>query len=77
MLTDTERRIFQTCLDTVLHFGLATTVRVAGGWVRDKLLGLQSDDIDITLDDHLGREFAARVNEFLDLQVSVREGALL
>ena len=26
------------------------TLRVAGGWVRDKLLGLESNDIDVALD---------------------------
>lgn len=29
-------------------------MRVAGGWVRDKLIGKDSDDIDIALDDMLG-----------------------
>ena len=34
-----------------------TVVRVVGGWVRDKLLGLKSDDIDIAID-MPGYEFA-------------------
>jgi tRNA nucleotidyltransferase (CCA-adding enzyme) len=33
-------------------------LRVAGGWVRDKLMGIESDDIDIALDDMYGEEFA-------------------
>ncbi|GMI20375.1 hypothetical protein TeGR_g10047, partial [Tetraparma gracilis] len=37
------------------------TPRVAGGWVRDKLLGLQSDDIDVAVDEGTGEAFAARV----------------
>ena len=40
-------------------------MRVAGGWVRDKLLGLESDDIDIALDDMMGQEFAKMINEHL------------
>jgi len=32
-------------------------LRVAGGWVRDKLLSLESDDIDITLDTMMGEAF--------------------
>ncbi len=36
-------------------------MRVAGGWVRDKLLGLESDDIDIALDDISGETFAKMV----------------
>ena len=42
---------------------LNTTLRVAGGWVRDKLLGKDSDDIDIALDDMTGEEFAKLINE--------------
>ena len=37
--------------------------------MRDKLLGRQSLDIDIALDDMLGREFAERVNVHLAEQV--------
>ena len=36
-------------------------MRVAGGWVRDKLLGKESDDIDIALDDMFGEEFAGMI----------------
>jgi tRNA nucleotidyltransferase/poly(A) polymerase len=32
-------------------------MRVAGGWVRDKLLRKQSNDIDIALDDMKGEQF--------------------
>jgi tRNA nucleotidyltransferase/poly(A) polymerase len=42
-----------------------SVVRVAGGWVRDKLLGLPSDDIDIALDNISGVEFANIVKECL------------
>jgi len=31
-------------------YGLNVQMRVAGGWVRDKLLGSESDDIDIAVD---------------------------
>jgi tRNA nucleotidyltransferase (CCA-adding enzyme) len=41
--------------------GKTTTLRVAGGWVRDKLLGKESDDIDIALDDMFGEEFAEMI----------------
>eukprot|EP00898_Chlorokybus_atmophyticus_P008259 jgi/Chlat1/8434/Chrsp80S07921 len=51
-----------------IHFGLKTQLRVAGGWVRDKLLGRESHDIDIALDDMLGREFGEKVNEYLTLK---------
>ena len=41
---------------------LDTTLRVAGGWVRDKLLGKESMDIDITLDDIKGIDFVRLVD---------------
>lgn len=64
-LTPLETRIFETLLGACEHHGASTTLRVAGGWVRDKVLGLQSGDIDIALDDSMGAAFAARVNEYL------------
>ncbi|CAJ1967093.1 unnamed protein product [Cylindrotheca closterium] len=100
-LTDEERQLFQLLRRARKETDLSTTLRVAGGWVRDKLLAtpeftrtqiregrltskyvatsmgrqgtkvLASDegqkpvDIDIALDDMLGREFADRLNEYL------------
>ncbi|CAM0950162.1 unnamed protein product [Alopecurus aequalis] len=63
-LTEEEERIFGRLLDVVRHFGLGTQVRVAGGWVRDKLLGKDSTDIDIALDNMTGQNFCERVNEY-------------
>jgi tRNA nucleotidyltransferase/poly(A) polymerase len=37
-------------VETAERAGKGTSVRVAGGWVRDKLLGLPSHDIDVCLD---------------------------
>ncbi|CAK9170232.1 unnamed protein product [Ilex paraguariensis] len=64
-LTDKERQIFDRLLQVLRHFNLQTQLRVAGGWVRDKLLGKDSDDIDIALDNMLGREFCEKVNGYL------------
>lgn len=78
-LTEEEARIFNVLRETVAYKHRSTCVRVAGGWVRDKvylhftevhlmyaqLLGLPNDDIDIALDDQLGSEFAMSVNEYL------------
>ncbi|KAK1275469.1 hypothetical protein QJS04_geneDACA001839 [Acorus gramineus] len=65
-LTEAEEKIFRRLLDVVRHFKLPTQLRVAGGWVRDKLLGKESKDIDIALDDMLGREFCEKINQYLD-----------
>jgi hypothetical protein len=36
-LTEMEEKIFQILTATLDHFGLKTQLRVAGGWVRDKV----------------------------------------
>ena len=63
--TELEEEVFSTLLEVVKEFELSCTLRVAGGWVRDKLLGRHSTDIDIALDNMLGREFAEYVNQYL------------
>ncbi|KAJ2219734.1 CCA tRNA nucleotidyltransferase, mitochondrial [Coemansia sp. RSA 1722] len=40
-------------------------LRIAGGWVRDKLLGLESHDIDIAIDHMSGYDLAQHVNAYL------------
>lgn len=40
-------------------------LRIAGGWVRDKLLGLESHDIDVAVDKMTGYELAQHVNGYL------------
>ncbi|CAA6669782.1 unnamed protein product [Spirodela intermedia] len=73
-LTEKEERIFQQLLGVVRHFQMETQLRVAGGWVRDKLLGRECFDIDIALDNMLGREFCDKVNEYLSLTGEERRG---
>ncbi|KAK4440743.1 CCA tRNA nucleotidyltransferase, mitochondrial [Sesamum alatum] len=64
-LTPKEKLIFDCLLQVVEHFNLTTQIRVAGGWVRDKLLEKECHDIDIAVDDMSGREFCEKVNEYL------------
>ena len=56
-LSDRERNLFETLTQ---HLA-GTELRVAGGWVRDKLLGLSSDDIDISLNNLTGLEAAQKL----------------
>ncbi|KZT55979.1 hypothetical protein CALCODRAFT_436382 [Calocera cornea HHB12733] len=42
----------------------AVECRIAGGWVRDKLLGLASDDIDVALSTMTGLPFALGLSGF-------------
>jgi tRNA nucleotidyltransferase/poly(A) polymerase len=64
-----ETQIFDTLLAARAHHGLETTLRCAGGWVRDKLLGRESHDIDIAVNDMTGAEFGAKVAEYQKSQV--------
>lgn len=48
-LTSQEREIFNILINAKKEFNLNIEYRVAGGWVRDKLLGKGSDDIDIAV----------------------------
>jgi tRNA nucleotidyltransferase (CCA-adding enzyme) len=52
------------------HCGSTTSVtpleiRVAGGWVRDKLLGLETHDVDVAVDSLTGVQFAKLVQGYL------------
>ena len=38
-----------------------SVLRVAGGWVRDKLMGIDSNDIDIALEKYTGTEAANEI----------------
>ncbi len=49
-LTPKEKNIFDFLRQVKSDHGLNIQMRVAGGWVRDKLLGMESDDIDIAVD---------------------------
>ena len=45
ILSETEHQLFEVLQEAAARSD--TIVRIAGGWVRDKLLGLHSDDIDV------------------------------
>lgn len=50
-LNDREFKLFDDIAKMLQFYNLQTTVRVVGGWVRDKLLNRLSDDIDLSVDD--------------------------
>lgn len=41
-------------------------IRITGGWVRDKLLGKESHDLDIALNNLSGEEFADQLSKYLE-----------
>ncbi|KAG9396524.1 tRNA nucleotidyltransferase [Carpediemonas membranifera] len=63
-LTELETQLFDILKAVLAKYECKTTLRVAGGWVRDKVLGKQNEDIDITTDNVTGREFAEKVVEY-------------
>lgn len=57
------------------HRPTATTpceARIAGGWVRDKLLGLPSHDLDVSLSSMTGHHFALFLKAYLESEVFPR-----
>ncbi|KAJ7630487.1 hypothetical protein FB45DRAFT_915676 [Roridomyces roridus] len=78
-LTDTENELCvlldECCTDLRETKGLNTSCRIAGGWVRDKLLGMESNDIDIALSDMMGDDFAGHLAAFAK-QKNVKTGAI-
>jgi len=42
-------------------------LRFTGGWVRDKLLGVGSHDIDVAINDMTGYQFGLKMKEYLEI----------
>ncbi|KAK1940510.1 CCA tRNA nucleotidyltransferase [Phytophthora citrophthora] len=64
-LTTAEEELFSFLLEVAAQPAAdGAVLRVAGGWVRDKLLGRDSDDVDIVLDRMTGKAFADLVNSY-------------
>mmetsp|Transcript_24461 Transcript_24461/g.36687 ORF Transcript_24461/g.36687 Transcript_24461/m.36687 type:complete len:624 (-) Transcript_24461:114-1985(-) len=61
-----EEKIFNTIKDMLVELKSDTEVRVAGGWVRDKCLGKESDDIDFSVDKMNGEQFAKAMQEYIE-----------
>ena len=64
-LTPQEEGLFSVLRAAGAAGSPSTVIRVAGGWVRDKLLGRQSHDIDIVLDNVSGCTFAEHVRRYM------------
>ncbi len=69
-LTDQEALLRQLLLDVSSYIGTLgeytkPDLRFTGGWVRDKLLGSTSNDIDISISSMTGYKFGTLMKEFL------------
>lgn len=67
-LSDKEKETFETLLKIAKENDTNTVLRVAGGWVRDKLFGKESFDIDIALNNISGEKFSNIVANKLGLK---------
>ncbi|KAJ3268809.1 CCA tRNA nucleotidyltransferase, mitochondrial [Terramyces sp. JEL0728] len=73
-LTDLELKIQSVLLQVVdsIHRNKPHLekihLRIAGGWVRDKLMGHESNDIDVAIDTMNGEPFAQYVKEWMHNQ---------
>ncbi|MCJ1288219.1 CCA tRNA nucleotidyltransferase, mitochondrial [Xylographa opegraphella] len=70
-LTDHEETLRQLLLDVSKYIEteggcIRPQLRFTGGWVRDKLLGIESKDIDIGIDSMTGYEFGTLMKQYLD-----------
>ncbi|KAH7883919.1 hypothetical protein F5I97DRAFT_1930135 [Phlebopus sp. FC_14] len=77
-LTDAENKLC-VLLDEFTRYlkdeqGITTACRINGGWVRDKLLGKESNDVDICLADMMGVPFVERFVAFLSKRKHVPVG---
>ena len=66
-----ESRLRQFLLDACPYIGVQggceqPQLRITGGWVRDKLLGIPSNDIDIGIDNMTGLKFATLLKQYSD-----------
>lgn len=71
-LTPQEARLRDLLLDVARYINESKEIkehlelRFAGGWVRDKLLGCQSHDIDTAINAMTGYSFSLKMKEFLE-----------
>lgn len=72
-LTPQEARLKDLLLDVAHHIDESkkssderVVLRWAGGWVRDKLLGIQSHDIDTAINTMTGEAFSSKIVELCD-----------
>jgi len=69
-LTVDEKEIISILNKVVEKMSPSTTLRAVGGWCRDKILGLPSNDLDIMVDNMSGEDFAKLVTQYLNIKNS-------
>lgn len=51
-------------IDSTAKLNQPVVLRWAGGWVRDRLLGIESHDIDVAINAMTGQQFAQHLSEY-------------
>ncbi|KAM0323429.1 hypothetical protein ACHAQA_008708 [Verticillium albo-atrum] len=73
LLTDRERQLRNLLIDVSAYIDSTDSLseplvlRWAGGWVRDKLLGTASHDIDVAINVMTGLRFGEKLREYCDV----------
>lgn len=71
-LTEREKQLRSLLLnvarfiDTTTKLDQPLVLRWAGGWVRDRLLGIESHDIDVAINAMTGQQFAQHISEYCE-----------
>ena len=71
LLDEKESALRRLLLDVAQFAGSSTghdapQLRFTGGWVRDKLLGFASEDVDIGINNMTGSQFGASLKQFVE-----------
>lgn len=78
VLSDKEKQLRRLLLDVAKFIDSTSQntepiiLRWAGGWVRDKLLGYPSNDIDVAINIMTGMQFAERVRDYCILPEAIK-----
>lgn len=81
-LTDREAQLRGLLLDVARYIDESKEIkdrlelRFAGGWVRDKLLGIQSHDIDTAINAMTGYTFSMKMKEYLSNEENMKKHSI-
>lgn len=82
-LRPTERQLVNLLLDVARYIDESKEIkekielRFAGGWVRDKLLGIPSHDIDTAINAMTGLAFGLKMKEFFEIPDNLKKHHLV
>ena len=66
--TEDEKELFSILRDVVYKYTPSTSIYLVGGFVRDLLMGKQSNDVDVMLSNISGEDFAKLVTKYMGIK---------